>query len=100
MADAMAVQESAGFSENYFFEYHLCTLGRPADLMNNEQKQVALLESDNFGVEKRLILTNPVPGSKSRPHTSCLRTQGANFRSTPAPTHHGPLPERPRVAGP
>ncbi len=55
MADAMAVQESAGFSENAFFEYHLCTLGRPADLMNNEQKQVALLESDNFGVEKRLI---------------------------------------------
>ena len=42
MADAMAMQESAGFTENAFFEYHLYTLGRPADLMNNEQKQVTL----------------------------------------------------------
>jgi hypothetical protein len=55
MADAMAMQESDGFSENAFFEYHLYTLGRPANLMNNEQKQVTLLESDHFGVEKKLI---------------------------------------------
>jgi len=48
-------QEAAGFSEQGFFEYHLYTLGRPADLMNNEQKQVTLLEADAFGVEKRLI---------------------------------------------
>lgn len=54
MADAMAVQE-AGFTEDAFFEYHLYTLGRPTDLLNNEQKQVTLLESDGFGVEKRLI---------------------------------------------
>ncbi|MDH3205700.1 MAG: DUF4139 domain-containing protein [Gemmatimonadota bacterium] len=53
MADA--VQESAGFSEESFFEYHLYTLGRPADLMNNEQKQVTLLEAEQFGVDKRLI---------------------------------------------
>src|SRR5690606_8129054 len=37
------------------FEYHLYTLGRPADVLNNEQKQVTLLESDRFGVEKRFI---------------------------------------------
>jgi len=55
MADAMVSAEGAGFSEDAFFEYHLYTLGRPADLMNNEQKQVTLLESDDFGVEKRLI---------------------------------------------
>ena len=54
MSDAM-VQESAGFTEDAFFEYHLYTLGRPADLLNNEQKQVTLLESDAFGVEKKLI---------------------------------------------
>jgi hypothetical protein len=53
MADV--AQEAAGFSEQGFFEYHLYTLGRPTDLMNNEQKQVTLLESDGFGVEKRLI---------------------------------------------
>jgi len=55
MVDAMAVRESDGFTENAFFEYHLYTLGRPTDLMNNEQKQVTLLESDDFGVEKKLI---------------------------------------------
>jgi hypothetical protein len=55
MADAMAVQERGGFTEDAFFEYHLYTLGRPTDLMNNEQKQVMLLEADDFGVEKRLI---------------------------------------------
>jgi hypothetical protein len=48
-------QEAAGFTEQGFFEYHLYTLGRPADLMNNEQKQVTLLEADQFGVEKVLI---------------------------------------------
>jgi hypothetical protein len=55
MADAVMAQEAPGFSEQAFFEYHLYTLGRPADVMNNEQKQVTLLESDRFGVEKRLI---------------------------------------------
>ncbi|MEJ2204751.1 MAG: DUF4139 domain-containing protein [Gemmatimonadota bacterium] len=54
MADAME-QEASGFTEQGFFEYHLYTLGRPADLVNNEQKQVTLLEADDFGVEKRLI---------------------------------------------
>lgn len=54
MADALVAQE-AGFSSNAFFEYHLYTLGRPADVMNNEQKQVTLLESGGFGVEKKLI---------------------------------------------
>jgi hypothetical protein len=53
MADV--AQEAAGFSEQSFFEYHLYTLQRPADIMNNEQKQVTLLEADEFGVEKVLI---------------------------------------------
>jgi hypothetical protein len=52
MAD---VVQEAGFTEQSFFEYHLYTLGRPADIMNNEQKQVTLLEAEEFGVEKRLI---------------------------------------------
>ncbi len=54
-ADAVAAQEGEGFTENAFFEYHLYTLGRPADLMNNERKQVTLLESDSFAAHKRLI---------------------------------------------
>jgi len=55
MADAVMAMEADGFTEDAFFEYHLYTLGRPADLMNNEQKQVTLLESDGFGVQKTLI---------------------------------------------
>lgn len=54
MEMAMAA-EADGFTEDAFFEYHLYTLGRPTDLMNNEQKQVTLLESDGFGVDKKLI---------------------------------------------
>lgn len=54
MEMAMAA-EADGFTEDAFFEYHLYTLGRPTDLMNNEQKQVTLLESAGFGVEKQLI---------------------------------------------
>lgn len=45
----------AGFSEEGFFEYHLYTLGRLATVLNNEQKQVTLLESNGFGVNKRLV---------------------------------------------
>ncbi|MEQ1856386.1 MAG: DUF4139 domain-containing protein [Longimicrobiales bacterium] len=55
MADVAAAREAPGFTEQGFFEYHLYTLGRPADVMNNEQKQVTLLESEGFGVQKRLI---------------------------------------------
>ncbi|KPJ75179.1 MAG: hypothetical protein AMS19_14270, partial [Gemmatimonas sp. SG8_23] len=54
MEMAMAA-EADGFTEDAFFEYHLYTLGRPTDLLNNEQKQVTLLESEGFGVEKKLI---------------------------------------------
>ncbi|MDX1567544.1 MAG: DUF4139 domain-containing protein, partial [Longimicrobiales bacterium] len=54
MAEARAM-DAAGFQEESFFEYHLYTLGRRADVVNNEQKQVTLLESDEFGVEKQLI---------------------------------------------
>jgi len=55
MADAVMELDGGGFSENAFFEYHLYTLGRPADLMNNEQKQVTLLASNDFGVENKLV---------------------------------------------
>jgi hypothetical protein len=53
--DAIGTTGADGFTEDAFFEYHLYTLGRPADLMNNEQKQVTLLASDGFGIDKKLI---------------------------------------------
>jgi hypothetical protein len=55
MMDMAMAAEADGFTEDAFFEYHMYTLGRPTDLMNNEQKQVTLLESPGFGVEKRLV---------------------------------------------
>jgi hypothetical protein len=55
---SMAVAEAAmdqAFAEEAFFEYHLYTLQRPTSLLNNEQKQVTLLEASDFGIRKRLI---------------------------------------------
>lgn len=50
-----AAAKDMAFSEEAFFEYHLYTLGRPATIRQNEQKQVTLLESPEFGIDKRLI---------------------------------------------
>jgi hypothetical protein len=55
---AMAKAEAAGaaqFREEGLFEYHLYTLGRPATVLDKEQKQVTLLEAQNLAVKKRLI---------------------------------------------
>jgi hypothetical protein len=54
-ADMMR-REALGFAEESFFEYHLYTLGRPATVRNNEQKQIALLSTAGITVEKQLIL--------------------------------------------
>jgi hypothetical protein len=61
MADAVREMESPGFSEQAFFEYHLYTLGRPADVLHNEQKQVTLLEAHDIAVERRLIFHGATP---------------------------------------
>jgi hypothetical protein len=50
-----AAAAEAAFTEEGFFEYHLYTLGRPTTILNNEQKQVTLLEGSGIGVEKQLI---------------------------------------------
>lgn len=43
------------FQEEGFFEYHLYTLDRPTSLLDNEQKQVTLLEAQGVKLDKRLI---------------------------------------------
>jgi len=55
MTDVMEAAAAPSFSEEAFFEYHLYTLQRPADVVNNEQKQVVLLEAADFEIEKELI---------------------------------------------
>ncbi len=49
-------QREAEFQEEGLFEYHLYTLERPTTLLQNEQKQVTLLEAGGIGVEKHLVL--------------------------------------------
>lgn len=54
---AMAMPSSPApsqFREESFFEYHLYTLDKPTTLLENEQKQVTLLEAQGIKVDKRL----------------------------------------------
>jgi hypothetical protein len=44
-----------GFTEQGLFEYHMYTLGRPTTVLQNEQKQVSLLEADGIKIDKKLI---------------------------------------------
>lgn len=54
MMEAMAAD--ASFQEESFFEYHLYTLGRPVDLLDNQDKQVALFEPLPVKVQKRYVV--------------------------------------------
>ena len=50
-----AAPSGAGFSEQALFEYHMYTLGRPTTVLQNEQKQVSLLEAEGIKIDKKLI---------------------------------------------
>jgi hypothetical protein len=52
----MMRSEALGFAEESFFEYHLYTLGRPATVRNNEQKQISLLNVADIVVKKDMVL--------------------------------------------
>jgi hypothetical protein len=51
---AAAPSGGAGFTEQGLFEYHMYTLGRPTTVLQNEQKQVSLLEADGIKIDKKL----------------------------------------------
>lgn len=54
MAEAM--EDSAGFQEKGFFEYHLYTLGRATDLPDNSTKQIELFPPvQNIRCQKELV---------------------------------------------
>lgn len=53
----VALAESADqFVEEGLLEYHLYTLQRPTTVLNNEQKQVVLLNGEDVGIRQRLVL--------------------------------------------
>ncbi|HEU5239250.1 MAG TPA: DUF4139 domain-containing protein [Pyrinomonadaceae bacterium] len=59
LADAMARKEVASesqFQEQGLFEYHLYPLQRPTTIVNNETKQVSLLEAAGFDVKKEFVV--------------------------------------------
>lgn len=43
------------FREEAFFEYHLYTLQRKTDVLDNQQKQVTLFTADNVAVQKEYV---------------------------------------------
>ena len=47
--------EAPQFQEQGLFEYHLYSLQRPTDVLQNEKKQVNLLSAAGIGVNKKLI---------------------------------------------
>jgi hypothetical protein len=55
-AESRAAMAPPQFREEGLFEYHLYTLERPATLLENEQKQIALLEASGIKLAKRLVL--------------------------------------------
>jgi hypothetical protein len=52
---AMLATPKGNFEEETFFEYHLYTLEKPADLKNNHIKQLSLLSVDSVPVRKELV---------------------------------------------
>jgi len=56
-AKRMAMASDGGFHEEGLLEYHLYTLGRPADVLDREQKQVTLLEAASLGIQKKLVFS-------------------------------------------
>ncbi|MCE5313532.1 MAG: DUF4139 domain-containing protein [Armatimonadota bacterium] len=55
MAKASYLEEAAPqFQEKSFFEYHMYTMQRPADIRNNETKQLSLLNASNAPVTKEM----------------------------------------------
>jgi hypothetical protein len=54
------------FEEEAFFEYHLYTLQRRTDIVDNQQKQVTLFEASKVSVEKEYVFD---PGNAYRGYT-------------------------------
>jgi hypothetical protein len=52
---AASREPAPSFREEGLFEYHLYTLSQPTDVLQNEQKQVSLLEAKGIALDKQLI---------------------------------------------
>jgi hypothetical protein len=66
MAQEEVSAQGAGFRQEALFEYHLYALGRPADVLDKEQKQVSLLEAHGIEVQKKLVFHGSDYGFRTR----------------------------------
>ncbi len=55
MPEMALAADGAGFEEEGFFEYHLYTLGRPVELKDQQDKQVALFDPVQVALEKLYV---------------------------------------------
>ncbi len=83
---AMAVSEDAGFQEKSFFEYHLYTLPRRTDILNNSTQQLVLFPTTrNIGIEKVLLYYGGIFASrffKDHPEWHAYSKEGHKSGST------------------
>ncbi|MEG3641398.1 DUF4139 domain-containing protein [Magnetococcus sp. PR-3] len=56
MERMMMADAAPAFAQEALFEYHLYTLERPATLLENQSKQLALFDSARVAVKKELVL--------------------------------------------
>ncbi|PIN98517.1 MAG: DUF4139 domain-containing protein [Candidatus Diapherotrites archaeon CG10_big_fil_rev_8_21_14_0_10_31_34] len=56
--------QAGGFSEEALFEYHMYSLDRQTDVMNNQIKQISLLSSENVPTKKVLYYDGASQGTK------------------------------------
>jgi hypothetical protein len=60
-----SVAANGGFRQEPLFEYHLYALGRPADVLDKEQKQISLLEAHGVKLEQKLRLSGSYEGHRT-----------------------------------
>ena len=64
VAESVPGAAPQAYGEQPIFEYHLYTLDRKTDIMNNETKQISLLNADNIPVQKEFVYEGAVESSK------------------------------------
>ena len=56
MVDVMYAAQAPKMAQESLFEYHLYTLDRPTNILENQTKQVALLQAENISSSKEYLL--------------------------------------------
>ncbi len=92
----LAMEAQQAFAEEGLFEYHLYTLERPITILNNEQKQVTLLESSGISVQEQLAFygaTHYYRGSYAQVVSNQKVGVYLNFQNSEANNLGLPLPK-------